>query len=51
LLLEALVVLVVVSVRFDANKMRVNSVEYLTGSYPCTPREQKKGRMLVMKLM
>ncbi len=51
MVLEFLLVLVEVSVMFDANKTRVNSVEYLTGSYPYIPIEQRKGRMIVMKSM
>jgi len=50
-LLEFLLVLAVVLAKFDANKMMVNFVEYLTGSYPYIPKEQRKGQMIVTKSM
>jgi hypothetical protein len=48
-----LLFLVEVSAMFDANanKMRVNSVEYLTDSYPYMPIGQRKVRMIATKLV
>ena len=52
-MLGLLLFLVAVSARFDANanKMRVNSVEYLFGSYQYIPIGQRKGRMIATKLV
>ncbi len=52
-MLGFLLFLVVVSAMFDANanKMRVNSVEYLTDSYPYIPKEQRKGQMIATKVV